>query len=101
MLVVSAASPWLLVASPLRVLRRPTPGVVPVFGQIASPLQGHGRPALLLVVRLAFVAGLAAVMTGLDRAHRRIVERRCEACKAEGSVGAHPEDFIGPGFNAY
>ena len=41
--------------------------------------------ALLLVVGLAFVAGLVAVMIRLDRAHRRIVERRREAWKAEGA----------------
>ena len=56
--------------------------------------------ALLLVVGLAFVAGLVAVMIRLDRAHRRIVERRREAWKAEGGVGPEPGDFIGPGFNA-
>jgi len=55
--------------------------------------------ALLLVVGLAFVAGLVAVMIRLDRAHRRIVERRREAWKAEGGVGPEPGDYIGPGFN--
>ena len=57
--------------------------------------------ALLLVVGLAFVAGLVAVMIRLDRAHRRIVERRREAWKAEGGVGAHPDGFIGRGFNTH
>jgi hypothetical protein len=52
---------------------------------------------LLLLVGLALVAGLVAVMIRLERAQRRVIERRREAWEAEGRVGAHPDDFIGRG----
>ena len=53
--------------------------------------------AVLLVVGLAIVAGLAALMIRLERVQRRLIERRHEAWKAEGGAGAHPDDFIGHG----
>jgi len=55
--------------------------------------------ALILFVGLALLAGLVAVMVRVDRAHRRLVERRREAWKAEGEIGAGPDDFLGRGFN--
>jgi hypothetical protein len=54
---------------------------------------------LLVLVGLAFVAGLVAVMIRLERSQRRLIERRREAWEAEGRVGAHPDDFIGRGYS--
>jgi hypothetical protein len=54
---------------------------------------------LLVLVGLAFVAGLVAVMIRLERSQRRLIERRREGWEAEGRVGAHPDDFIGRGYS--
>src|SRR5262245_1895407 len=53
--------------------------------------------ALVLVAGLAFIAGLVAVMIRLERAQRRLIERRREAWKAEGGVGRDPNEFMGGG----
>ena len=56
---------------------------------------------LISVVSLAIVAGLVGLMIRLERVQRRRIERRREAWKAAGGVGAYPDDYIGRGFTSH
>ena len=59
--------------------------------------------ALVFVVGMALVGGLVGLMVWADRVNRRRAQRRREAWKAAGSVGAEPGDPIGHGrsFNPF
>ncbi|MDT5096404.1 MAG: hypothetical protein QOC76_141 [Mycobacterium sp.] len=52
---------------------------------------------LILVVALAILAVVVAVMVRIDRANRRLLDRRREAWKAEGGVGPAPGEYMGSG----
>ncbi|KRE33063.1 hypothetical protein ASG82_22795 [Mycobacterium sp. Soil538] len=56
---------------------------------------------LVLVVALAIVAAMVAVMWRIDRANRRLLDRRREAWKAAGSVGPAPGEYMGSGDGGY